>query len=924
MSFFPNSSHISIHDGTFYSAAGDVNIQNHQQFAIATSETNLGLGQGWTSTRPIGWGEYPQESSLAGPVRNPRAGAELRRLGPYDTAARRTQLSSQYPTQGHFNLSKYSSNPVSSDLWLINANRHIGWDTHGARPSLSAYEYPCPLQLPFTPPSSTPATFPTSGTSSQYPVDYNFRFTEYRTPGFSQDAPYMGPDPPLPYMPVGHVSDVDLGRHRQNTNPLRHEPTTINNGTFIGGNVNVKHGESGINILHRVSATAAFHDPADGHDQPRCHPETRLEMQEKLLNWCLNSEWPRLQGGVGLGTEPASGIAMNTEPAILWLHGPAGAGKSAIMKTLSQRLAGANRLGGAFFFKRGHPTRGNANVLFATIALQLAVNSPELELRISRIVEKNPTLVDRSIDVQLQELVLKPCYDLDGAPWIVMIDGLDECAGHDVQQHILRLMLNSTQHYVPLIFIIASRPEAHIREVLDESSFDGLCRSFNVESSFDDVRRYFVTEFARIHREHSTMASVPKPWPSTEVLERLVGKSSGYFIYASTVIKFVDDKNFRPVRRLETIENVTGTDSKSPFGALDELYTQILSAVPNAHHLLPILRVVKFFGNLLASEIDAFLGLESGDTALTLRGLRSVLNSKYGWPSFTHASFGDFLDDPCRSSYFFIGDSTELVELARLVLTEFGCTYDDRTKNRKHISWWWLTEGLGSLLTRVEPTRELVQLFREVNYDFLTPTNSDSILRWIERIQRPPNDLIRGLQDHRYLFSFNTNLVTPPDWNEISSQVMEQAAECSLLVSVAAAISWGCDLDFTAIRHLLNVTWGEIRAALCRLRPFLARLDSPVTVNFAKMLIHDWLITQGGTSRASICLELAWGCIRVRKLINTGRLPSYVWQPEIKWGAIIRGCPPCPELLHAIHEFIPPHIPSCFEGQEQDCYDVIQ
>ncbi|KAJ7215387.1 hypothetical protein GGX14DRAFT_329124, partial [Mycena pura] len=118
----------------------------------------------------------------------------------------------------------------------------------------------------------------------------------------------------------------------------------------------------------------------------------------------------------------------------LWVHGPAGAGKSAIMTTLAQRLENENRLGGAFFFKRGHPTRGNAKVLFGTISLQLAVNSPQLKFRISQAVEKNPTLVRRSMGIQLRELILRPCTGLQSPPWTIIIDGLDECEGHEVQQ----------------------------------------------------------------------------------------------------------------------------------------------------------------------------------------------------------------------------------------------------------------------------------------------------------------------------------------------------------------------------------------------------------------------------------------------------------------------------------------------------------
>jgi hypothetical protein len=363
------------------------------------------------------------------------------------------------------------------------------------------------------------------------------------------------------------------------------------------------------------------------------------------------------------------------------------------METLSQRSEQAGRLGGAFFFKRGHRTRSNANVLFVTIPLQLAVHIPQLKLRISHIVEQNPTLVGRSIGVQLRELILRPCIGWDSPPWTIIIDGLDECRGHGVQQDILRLIRDSTQQPTPLRFIIASRPEAHIHETLEELSFRGLYRAFNVESSFNDVRIYLVREFARIHREHSTMRAIPTPWPSEEMIEHLVKKSSGFFIYASTIIKFVDDKHFRPTLRLSGIENLPGTGFQSPFGAIDQLYTQILSAIPERRHLVTsILRVIDIVQVVSLSNIDRLLGLEPGDTALALRGLHSVLHLE-DWegtilPHFIHASFSDFLRDPSRAGDFYIRASAGLAELARTILKELNYMYEDPVKNRNHPLAW--------------------------------------------------------------------------------------------------------------------------------------------------------------------------------------------------------------------------------------------
>jgi hypothetical protein len=158
---------------------------------------------------------------------------------------------------------------------------------------------------------------------------------------------------------------------------------------------------------------------------------------------------------------------------IIWLHGPAGAGKSAIMQTLARELQVAGRLGGCFFFKRDHATRGSAKFLFATIAYQLAIGVSWLKAPICRIVEDDPSIMARSIETQLQKLISEPygrnCSDRE--PLTILIDGLDECDGQDVHEEILRAIRNSSsEHSICPRFFIASRPEAHIRELV-ESAF---------------------------------------------------------------------------------------------------------------------------------------------------------------------------------------------------------------------------------------------------------------------------------------------------------------------------------------------------------------------------------------------------------------------------------------------------------------------
>lgn len=304
-------------------------------------------------------------------------------------------------------------------------------------------------------------------------------------------------------------------------------------------------------------------------------------------------------------------------------------------------------------------------MLFATLAYQLALQDRRLKGPILQSAEDDPSVVGRGMDVQLRKLMAEPCQPLDdAAPLILLIDGLDECEDAHAQQSILTLIGNVVrQHPSTFRFLVSSRSEPHIREKLAESSLHELYDSVNVEQSFEDIRLYFRDEFARIHREHpETMGRIPAPWPSSDVLEMLVKISSGYFIYASTVIKFIDDKNWRPTDSLEVVQNLADDDSCLPFEALDQLYTQILSRVParSRAKLCDILCDIADFKVPLC-QIEPLLDLKSGDVRLTLRNLHSVLNIDSEDKEITvhHASFLDFLHDQRRSSIFYIGPDSE-------------------------------------------------------------------------------------------------------------------------------------------------------------------------------------------------------------------------------------------------------------------------
>ncbi|KAJ7248175.1 hypothetical protein B0H12DRAFT_729147 [Mycena haematopus] len=415
--------------------------------------------------------------------------------------------------------------------------------------------------------------------------------------------------------------------------------------------------DKGLDILRRTYSL----DSLSGSTLS-CHPGTRREILDILYAWV---------------SEPTS--------SLLWLHGPAGVGKSAILGTLTHRLGATGRLGASFVFRRQHSPQKNADAFWCTLAYQLAINIPHLRTAISRAVMMNSGIVGDTMDVQLEELILRPCRDVIlSHPLVLVIDGLDEFAC-EVQREILTLLKDAIQTQpFPLRVLAASRLDHRISQMLAEPSFNGFCRSFKVERSPEDVRLYLWIELARVH------ATSPVPWFSTRVLDTLVEASSGCFLYASTLVRFLGDENFSPTKRLAVIETFPFSHLKSP---LDKLYTQILTAVPLALRasLLAFLHILttKDFTGLPLHHMEQLLRIAPRGLRRILKHLHSVLNVPQSESGITvhDVSFLDFLANPARSGVFCVSGAERSKYLACCILESWAYAHQNPRVNRVgHIS----------------------------------------------------------------------------------------------------------------------------------------------------------------------------------------------------------------------------------------------
>ena len=242
-----------------------------------------------------------------------------------------------------------------------------------------------------------------------------------------------------------------------------------------------------LKVLESLAEQTLFGSPFDIIDEgsPPCHPDTRhyiIEVAQKFYN-------------------------ISQSKKILWLSGPAGVGKTAIMRSIIQ--SGRSRIGAALFFSRPNK-RTDPRRLVQTIAYQLAKNVPGYQQCVRDQLCADPMLLQSGTKHLFERLVEVPfCnlpYHKKDEPWLILIDGLDECEGEEAQCEIVEIIgaFACRCPTSPLVWIVASRAEYWLRAAFNQKNFQHCFRQEHVEINSQDARRdvetYLSAEFEKTRR----------------------------------------------------------------------------------------------------------------------------------------------------------------------------------------------------------------------------------------------------------------------------------------------------------------------------------------------------------------------------------------------------------------------------------------
>ncbi|KAG0707184.1 hypothetical protein DFH29DRAFT_52040 [Suillus ampliporus] len=396
--------------------------------------------------------------------------------------------------------------------------------------------------------------------------------------------------------------------------------------------------------LSQVAVKGAQYDSRERQPHPKCLEGTRVVLLNHIYELLDSQEKSQL----------------------IWLHGTAGVGKSAVAFTVAERMRGLKvtegskekRLAGTFFFSRKHTKRRTTGYFFATLAYQLASNFPSVRLDVNRAILENPALLDHdtSLRDQMEALFLRPLRRLqlrlrECPPLTFIIDALDECTPESLESQSLDESTSESELAdlisllgealcepdVPITHILlTSRTEEHIRRAMHTEDVRPLVCEIPVRTSGEGVAATIsldgvdVDNDIYIFLQHSFRNLENRqpnfPQPSPNQLARLASRAGRRFIVASTMMKFIDDRNYDPRDRLQLMLELTS--ELLPGTEVYRLYDSILSTCADPSLAYLHLSVVAALADPLPmSHISELLGPGQGrDVEIVLLQLRSVID----------------------------------------------------------------------------------------------------------------------------------------------------------------------------------------------------------------------------------------------------------------------------------------------------------
>jgi hypothetical protein len=298
-------------------------------------------------------------------------------------------------------------------------------------------------------------------------------------------------------------------------------------------------------------------------------------------------------------------------------------------------------------------------------------------------LDRTPSIPYKNLEEQFQKLIDDPIHNIEIpiSRSVVVIEALDECDDKEGIKKLIRIITNAhCESPFPLRFFVTSQRDDYIEA---EFGDDASTRQEDLEhwKSDGDIRKFFESRFRDIRRPKPRVADLPE---LTEHIETLVKKSEGLFIWAETVVRFIDNGSGLPGDLIQIALD-------TPPG-LNSLYRQVFDAARLNENSARIIGTIMCLRTPLPiSQLGRLLALGTLNICLALGGLKWIFNiPPHNDDAIQpiHASLHDFLTADDQSRQFFICHHTNiLLDCLRVITVNRKDIADDDIVHYACVNW---------------------------------------------------------------------------------------------------------------------------------------------------------------------------------------------------------------------------------------------
>ena len=333
-----------------------------------------------------------------------------------------------------------------------------------------------------------------------------------------------------------------------------------------------------------------------------------------------------------------------SENRVMVISGDAGMGKSVIAAVVCQRMQHAGRLSGSHFCQHNKERYRNPKVMLQSLACQLCDVLPEYKSELVKKLSRNLGVDMNSLEVQelFEFLFEEPLCSIGdpGRNLLLVIDGLDE-SEYKGRNDLLDVVAN---HFCKLPvwfrFLVTTRPEVNIADRLKK--FNPIQLEQDNKENVKDIRLFLEKQ----------LSSVIQSGSEDVVIDALVRKAAGHFLYAYLMVDFLKENVslLTPEELERTLPSGVSSVYQSYFERLEkeleigeDQFLTFLSALAAAREPLPR----DFVSKMLLSDSKSPSGPRN--VAKGISSISTLLPIHDDCIVFFHKSVKDWLTD--RTAY---------------------------------------------------------------------------------------------------------------------------------------------------------------------------------------------------------------------------------------------------------------------------------